>query len=86
MPYHAVFSPDFEKALRRMKKRDRAMFDRVGKKIEEILEEPDVYKPLRHRLKGLRRVHIGPFVVIFEVKGPAVEFLILDHHGNAYGP
>ena len=85
MPYHAVFSPDVEKALRRMKKRDRALFERVGKKIEEILERPEVYKPLRRPLQGFRRVHVGPFVLVFEVTGDAVRFLVLDHHDKAYG-
>jgi len=85
MPYHAVFSPDFEKTLRRLKKRDRALFERLGKKIEEVVEEPEVYKPLRHQFKGLLRVHVGPFVLIFEVKGDAVQFLVLVHHDKAYG-
>jgi len=85
MPYRAVVSPDLEKALRKIKKRDRALFERLGKKMEEILEDPEVYKPLRHQLKGSRRVHIGPFVLVFEVKGDAVQFLILDHHDKAYG-
>jgi len=85
MPYHAVLSPDCEKALRKLKKRDRAMFQRVGRKIEEVLEDPEVYKPLRHQFKGLLRVHVGPFVLIFEVKGDAVQFLVLVHHDKAYG-
>ena len=50
MPYRAVVSPDLEKALRKMKKRDRTLFERLGKKMEEILEDPKVYKPLRHPL------------------------------------
>jgi len=85
MPYHAVLSPDFEKALRKLKKRDRALFERVGRKMEEVLGDPEVYKPLRHQLKGLRRVHIGPFVLLFEVRGAVVEFLVFDHHDKAYG-
>ena len=69
MPHRAVISPDFERALRKLKKRDRPLFERVGKKLEEILEDPEVYKPLRHQLKGVRRVHFGPFVLLFEVRG-----------------
>lgn len=84
MPYRAVLSPDLQKALRKLKRRDRAMFDRLGKKMEEILVDPEVYKPLRHELKGSRRVHIGPFVLLFDVKGDVVEFLVFDHHDKAY--
>jgi len=84
MPYRTVFSPDFDRALRKLKKKDRPLFARIAKKIEEILEDPEVYKPLRHELKGLRRVHLGPFVMVFAVRGDVVEFLMVDHHDDAY--
>ncbi len=84
MAYRAVLSPHFDRALRKLAKRDRLLFERIGKKMEEILGEPEVYKPLRGPLKGLRRVHVGPFVVLFRVEGDAVEFVLVEHHDRAY--
>ncbi|MDI6888557.1 MAG: type II toxin-antitoxin system mRNA interferase toxin, RelE/StbE family [Methanocellales archaeon] len=84
MTYKCRFSPEFEKDLRKIKKKDKVLFERICKKIEEILESPEVYKPLRYKLKGLRRAHIGSFVVIFQITGDVVEFLVVDHHDRAY--
>ncbi|MBI4361577.1 MAG: type II toxin-antitoxin system mRNA interferase toxin, RelE/StbE family [Euryarchaeota archaeon] len=85
MVHRCTFSPDFDRAFRKIKKRDRLLFERIAKKMEEILDDPEVYKPLRGPLKGLRRVHIGPFVVIFETRGETVEFIVIEHHDRAYG-
>jgi mRNA-degrading endonuclease RelE of RelBE toxin-antitoxin system len=38
------------------------------KKIEEIMGDLHRYKPLRHNLKGSRRVHLEKsFVLVFEI-------------------
>ena len=45
-------------------------------------------KPLRHDLKGLKRVHLEKsFVLVFEVdeEEKMVRFLDLDHHDGIYG-
>lgn len=84
MIYVCRSPPEFEKGIKKIKKKDRVLFERICKKIEEILECPEVYKPLRYKLKGLRRVHIGSFVVIFQITGDVVEFLVVDHHDMAY--
>ena len=57
------------------------------KKIEEIILNPQHYKPLRHDLKNTRRVHLfGPYVLVFRIeeKEQAVKFLDLDHHDKIY--
>ena len=60
-----------EEVYRRYKKlgkKDKKQLEAINKKIEQILTDPLQFKPLRHPLEGLRRVHIGSFVLIYEVR------------------
>lgn len=55
--------------------------------MDEILQNPEHYKPLRHDLHGLRRVHImGPFVLLFKIEETTkiVKFIDFDHHDKIY--
>lgn len=55
------------------------------KKIEEIVIDPEHYKPLRYDMKNIRRVHIAKsFVLTFKIEGGAVRFLDLEHHDKVY--
>lgn len=60
------------------------MFKRLQSKIEEILENPEHYKPLRGKMKGLRRAHVGSFVIIFKIEDDVVKFVAFKHHNDAY--
>ena len=73
--------------LKKTYKKDKKLYDAVMKKIEEIIENPRHYKPLRYDLKGLRRVHPEKsFVFVFEIDEVAkmVRFLDLGHHDEIY--
>jgi len=73
--------------LKRMYKKNRRLYNAVMKKIEEIIENPHHYKPLRYDLKGLRRVHMEKsFVLVFEIDEEAkmVRFLDFGHHDEIY--
>ena len=59
-------------------------FERLESKIEDIIVDPMRYKPLRGELKRLRRAHVRPFVVVFEVKGDTVVFVSFKHHDKSY--
>ena len=52
----------------------------------QITENPYLGKPLHDKLKGKRRVHIGSFVLIYDVneKEHKVIFLDFAHHDEAY--
>jgi YafQ family addiction module toxin component len=75
-----------EKYLRKLAKKDRQLYEAVTKKILQIAENPTVGKSLRNVLKGKRRVHIGHFVLIYEVddKEKKVTFIEFEHHDKAY--
>ncbi len=66
MSYKAEFSDEFLKIAKKLKNKNSNMFKRLQSKIEEILENPEHYKPLRGKMKGLRRAHVGSFVIIFK--------------------
>ena len=81
--YARVFTEPFLEDLR-FHRRNRGLLRRVEEKVSEILENPEHYKPLRGALKGKRRAHVGPFVLVFEVVGDRVFFHALRHHDVAY--
>ncbi len=56
-------------------------------KINEIIENPFHYKPLKYDLAGERRVHImKSFVLKYEIdeNSKLVRFLSFGHHDEAY--
>ena len=83
--YRADISP-IEVVLKKLKKKDRVQFEAVRKKINQILENPEVYKPLKNLLRGRYRVHVGHFVLIFVIHEEArvVEFKRYGHHDDVY--
>ena len=84
MPYSYKFSPQLDKELRKLKKKDPVMFKRVKKKVQEIVQNPEPYKTLLHLHGKYKRVHLDPYVLLFTVEGDAIEFLALEHHDKAY--
>ncbi len=66
-------------------KKDRKRYEICMKKIEEIVTNPEHYKPLRYDMKSIRRVHIAKsFVLTFKIEGSVIRFLDLEHHDKVY--
>lgn len=82
--YEAIFSDEFKKQLKKIKKKDKVLYERLEKKIKEILLEPIHLKHLRNVLKGQQRVQLGPFVLKFSVQENKVYFITFEHHDLAY--
>lgn len=91
MAYSLEASPAFEKDYKKLCSRNAAFGRITDAKIAQIAETaedgPGRYKPLKAPLAGVRRVHIGSFVLLFEIleKSKAVRLLRLEHHDLAYG-
>ena len=83
--YKKRTSKDFDKDMCKLKS-NFVLQKRVIKKIVEILENPSKYKNLRNVLKNRQRVHVGSFVLIFEVNeaDKVVIFHSFKHHDRAY--
>jgi YafQ family addiction module toxin component len=82
MAYKQAFTQAFLKDMKSIKK-DRFLLRRADRKIEEIIQNPDRYKPLKGAMKGLRRAHVDPYVLVFEIKDESVIFHAFKHHDYA---
>lgn len=86
MTYQVITTPDFEKSTKSLFKKDPVLYDRFKKAALSIRENPECGKPLRNVLKGYRRVHVGSFVLIYEVDNTneIITLLSFIHHDKAY--
>ncbi len=75
-----------DRTFRRMAKKDRKRLEAVEEKVREILEDPHRFKPLRAPMQNKRRVHVGPFVLVYEVDEArkVVTLLDFEHHDVVY--
>jgi len=78
------FQMNLKNNYQKLEKKDKAMFERLKKKIKSILLEPHHIKHLRNVLKGEQRTQLGSFVLRFEVKENRVYFITFRHHDFAY--
>ena len=78
-------SDNFKKDFKKIRS-DRVLQKRLQKKMKEIVINPSHYKNLRNVLKNRQRVHIGSFVLVFEVNEAEkiVTFYKFRHHDKVY--
>jgi len=82
--YTAVFSEEFKRQLVKIKRKNPPLYERLEKKIRSLLLDPSNRKHLRNILKGQQRVHLGPFVLRFNVEREIVYFITIEHHDDVY--
>jgi len=85
--YQDRYSEEITKKLVKLRKKNPAHYFLLRKKIEQILANPNHnYKYLHYTLKGIKRVHIGHFVLIFVIDSvqKIVSFEDYDHHDKIY--
>jgi len=85
--YTDQYSEEIIKKLVKLKKKDPKGYVQVRKKMDSILTNPNhSHKFLTHNLKGLNRVHLGHFVLVFSIDHDAktISFEDYDHHDNIY--
>ncbi len=84
--YSLEIEEEVSKTFHKLLKKDRAQLEAINKKINQVLADPYQFKPLRYPLDGLRRVHIGSFVLIYRViENPlTVQIIKYAHHDDAY--
>jgi len=85
--YKLAVKENLDRKFKKLKKKDREMLMLIDRKVQEILDDPYRFKPLRKPLQNKRRVHVGgPFVLIYEVSKDEkiVTLLDFDHHNNIY--
>jgi mRNA-degrading endonuclease RelE of RelBE toxin-antitoxin system len=84
MAYQPITTYYFEKRFKKLTKKDGLLKERIIRKLQEIINNPDIGEPKRHALRGLRSVHIDPFVVAFVVIRDTILLINLDHHDKVY--
>ncbi|PKP59264.1 MAG: addiction module toxin RelE [Candidatus Altiarchaeales archaeon HGW-Altiarchaeales-1] len=84
--YEYDIGDDLKRTLKKLCKKNRQIYQRIIDKMQDILENPQRYKHLGHDMKGECRVHIGSYVLTFEINEneKMVVFLDYDHHDNIY--
>ena len=85
--YTDVYSNELTKKLSNIKKKDSKHFEIIRKRMDWILQNPNHdYKFLHYNMKGINRIHIGHFVLIFRIdhNDKIVYFEDYDHHDKIY--
>jgi len=77
-----------DRVLKKLKSKDHVLFKALSKKIIQLseLNTADVnhLKNLMGDLSHLKRVHVGSFVLSFQVRGDTIIFEEFTHHDEAY--
>jgi len=87
MSYIMEVMPSCQRTIDKACRKNPLLREILKKKMKEIILNPAHYKPLRHELKGERRVHIlKSFVLKFEIdeSQKIVTFLAFGHHDESY--
>ena len=85
--YNDLYSEEITKKLAKIKKKNLAEYSQIRKKMDSIMLNPDHnYKFLTHNMKGLNRVHLGHFVLVFRIdhQNKTISFEDYDHHDLIY--
>lgn len=87
MTFNFEIKPSCQDSIKKYCKKNSELQKAINNKINEIIENPEHYKPLKYDLAGERRVHImKSFVLKFEIDYNlnTVVFIAFEHHDNAY--
>jgi mRNA-degrading endonuclease RelE of RelBE toxin-antitoxin system len=76
------------RVLRKLKRKDPALFAALQKKIRQIASYDGAaiqhLKNLRYDCSDFKRAQIGSFVLFFRIEGETIIFECFKHHDHAY--
>lgn len=86
MTYTLRYRPGLKDEILKFLKNDPVRLEQLTKKIDYLMEHPEMGKPLRNRLKGKWRVHIGPYVLLYKIDNSqnCIVLLTFKHHDEVY--
>jgi YafQ family addiction module toxin component len=75
-----------DRILKKLRKKDSIQFEAVSNKVSEILENPKQFKPLRSPMQHMRPVHVGSFVLVYDIDEgrKVVTIRRYEHHDKVY--
>ena len=66
--YRLAIKETLDKKFKKLEKKDKEMLRIIERKVQDILDDPYRFKPLRKPLQNKSRVHIGgSFVLVYEI-------------------
>ncbi len=77
-----VWSDKFRKEVTKIK--DNKLKEKLQKQIENIIDSPELGKPLRYDLKGERTIYIKPYRLIYAYQGMVLYLLRFEHRKEVY--
>lgn len=82
--FEIVETSRFERILKSLKRKKPSLFQDLIKQLKKISREPYLGKPLRNILRNRRRIHVGSFVLLYEIYQDKIYLLDFEHHDRAY--
>ncbi len=86
--FNSTFTKKCEDIISKLKRKDLVLFKALQKKIIQVIQcdsnTIQNFKNLRGNLSHLKRVHVGSFVLTFQVQGDIILFEDFVHHDKAY--
>ncbi len=73
-----------EKQKKILKSLDKKIEGQIFKKIEQLIENPEIGKPLSNELSGCRSLHVGNYRIIYEIKSDKIYILTVGHRKHIY--
>ena len=84
MAFQTIATCYFDKKFKKLTKKDGLLKERTIRKLQAICIDPEIGEPKRHALKGLRSVHIDPFVIIYAIIKDVILLINFDEHDETY--
>ena len=77
-----IYTAEFKRDVRKVK--DNKIRDRIKKIVQKISDNPEVGKPLRYDLLGLRSIQIPPFRILYEIREDLIILHKFEHRKGVY--
>jgi len=77
-------TPEFDAQFLKLTRKNKALEERLLKKIGQIIDNPSIGSPKRHSLRHARGSHVDPYVIVYRIMGDRIQFLYVDHHDFVY--
>ena len=82
--YEYASPTEFESQFKKLTKKDRALKDRLLRKIDQIISDPEIGEPKSHALRHARGSHVDPYVIVYVFNSNTITFIYVDHHDAVY--
>jgi len=76
------YTREFKNDIKKLK--DKKITSNLEKIIEKIRKNPEIGKPLRYELSGLRSIRFSSFRIIYKIEGERVILLKFGHRKRVY--